>query len=202
MRESEVRSALLQRLASQHVGERDTLVLEELGLCQAQARVDIAVVNGRLEGWEIKTAADSLARLPRQEKVYSRVFDRVWLVADGRHVPDALGLIPEWWGVLRIDPRDGGCDFRQVRRSLLNPAVDLTSLVRLLWREEVLAELTALGAANGLTRAPRAVLWDALASSAPSRCSARHLQTRVREVLRSRTGWRVDAPRTSSGGSS
>ena len=202
MRESEVRSALLQRLASQHAGERDTLVVEELGLCQAQARVDIAVVNGRLEGWEIKTVADSLARLPRQEEVYSRVFDRVWLVADARHVPDALGLIPEWWGVLRIESRDGRCDFRQVRRSLLNPAVDLTSLVRLLWREEVLAELTALGAADGLTRAPRAVLWDALASSVPSRCSTRHLQTRVREVLRSRTGWRVDAPRTSSGGSS
>jgi hypothetical protein len=202
MRESEVRAALLQRLAQQHADEPNTLVVEELGLCQAEARVDVAVVNGRLEGWEIKTVADSLSRLPRQEQVYSRVFDRVWLVADAKHVPGAMELVPQWWGVLRIEEQSGACAFRQVRRSRLNPTVDLASLVRLLWREEVLAELEALGAADGLARAPRRVLWEALAVAVPEQCSQSHLQARVREVLRARTGWRVDGPRRSDGGSS
>lgn len=46
----------------------------------------VLVVNGRLTGWEIKTAADSLVRLPHQQRAYSEVFDRVWLAADRRHI--------------------------------------------------------------------------------------------------------------------
>ena len=46
-------------------------------------------------GWEIKTRQDTLSRLPRQEAVYSRVFDRVWLVA---------GDNDDWTGRARLLP--------------------------------------------------------------------------------------------------
>lgn len=195
MREAEVRDAVVSRLRSQHPDERQTRIVHELSLCQAEARIDLAVVNGRLTGWEIKTAADTLARLPVQEPVYSRVFDRVWLAADARHLDGAVGLIPPWWGIVRVTERDGACRLVQVRRSRLNPNVDLGSLVRLLWREEALAELSALGLAGGLDRAPRRVLWQRLADAVPRRASKAQIQRRVRERLRDREGWRAERRR-------
>lgn len=196
MREADVRDALVERLRRQHADEQQTRIVHELSLCQAEARIDLAVVNGRLTGWEIKTAADTLVRLPLQEPVYSRVFDRVWLAADARHVDGALGLIPLWWGVVRIGERSGTCTLTQVRPSRMNPDVDLRSLVRLLWRDEVLAELEALGLAEGVERAPRRVLWQRLVDAVPRRASKAQVQRRVRERLRDREGWRADRPRT------
>lgn len=196
MREADVRGALVERLRRQHADEHETRIVHELSLCQAEARIDLAVVNGRLTGWEIKTAADTLGRLPLQEPVYSRVFDRVWLAADARHVDGAFGMIPHWWGVVRVGERGGACVITQVRPSRLNPDVDLASLVRLLWRDEALAELEALGLAQGLERAPRRVLWQRLADAVPRRASKAQVQRRVRERLRDREGWRADRPRT------
>lgn len=194
MREREVRAALIERVLSKHGVPGDTRVIPELALCQAEARIDLAVVNGELAGWEIKTAFDSLRRLPGQVEVYSRVFDRVWLAADVRHIDSALKVIPEWWGVVRVSEHSGACRVAQVRASRRNPGVDLYSLVRLLWREEALAELTALGLDHGLTRAPRRALWERLVEGVPREMSEKVLRAHVRERLKRREGWRADEP--------
>jgi hypothetical protein len=194
-REGTVRRTLIDYVARAHKGVPVRFV-PELDLCQAQARIDLAAINGRLCGWEIKTAADSLTRLPRQEHVYSRVFDRVWLVADRRHIDRGLTMIPDWWGVLRVDGDSTSCKLRQVRGSRLNPRVDLFSLVRLLWRHEVLEELHNLGLSSGLERLPRAKLWEQLALAVPSRLTRPELQRHVRAKLTAREGWRADSPRT------
>ncbi len=200
--EATVRAAVEARLVALDAHPGETLIVHELGLCQAEARVDIAAVNGLLVGWEIKTRQDTLSRLPHQQEVYSRVFDRVWLVADERHIGPALPMIPTWWGVMRIRETGQNCRLVIVRPSRLNRDVDPRSLVRLLWRVEVLAELDVLGLADGLKRAPRRVLWEALAGSVPEHISRRRLQERVRTRLKTREGWRVDRPRTSGDGSS
>jgi hypothetical protein len=202
MREAQVRAALAAKLEADHAGEAKTRVIHELDLCQSQARIDLAVVNGRLSGWEIKTRADRLTRLPRQEEVYSRIFDRVWLAADERHIEGALQLIPDWWGLAKISERDGRCRITKVRESKLNRGVDLASLVRLLWRIETLDELERLGLADGMKRAPRRVLWERLATAAPRYITRAQLQARVRERLLTREGWRAGARRTSDDGSS
>lgn len=197
VREATVRAAVEARAAASDSHPGETLVIHELALCQAEARVDVAAVNGLLVGWEIKTERDTLARLPRQQEVYSRVFDRVWLAADERHIETALQLIPDWWGVMRIRGTHDKCRLVTVRPSRMNRSVDTSSVVRLLWRNEVLEELTLLGLADGLLRAPRRVLWARLASAVPKHLSRRQLQARVRTRLKSREGWRVDRQRTS-----
>jgi len=199
--EATVRAAVEAR-AVVDAHDRDTRIVHELALCQAEARVDVAAVNGRLVGWEIKTRADTLTRLPRQQDVYSRVFDRVWLVADDRHIEPALAMIPSWWGVMRIRDQAGACRLTLVRPSRLNRSVDVHSLVRLLWRAEALAELEALGLATGLGRSPRRVVWERLAYAVPKHISRARLQERVLERLIDRDGWRVDRRRTSGDGSS
>jgi len=71
--DGEVRSALRARLDRQYPDRQGTRIVEELDLCQASARIDLAVVNGRMIGWEIKSGADRLGRLPQQQVVYSRL---------------------------------------------------------------------------------------------------------------------------------
>lgn len=193
MREAEVMAALTAKLSERHGPE--TLLLPELSLCQAEARIDLAVVNGHLTGWEVKTASDTLFRLPRQESVYSRVFDRVWLAADGKHVAAALDLIPAWWGICEVVSTDAGAQFRKVRDARINRAVDLEAIVRLLWRDELLEELAAVGLSDGHARSPKRVLWTELARAAPRHISATQLRRRVRERLKSRRDWRSGEPR-------
>ncbi len=190
VREDEVREALGQVIEREHTADGGTRVIPELNLCQASARIDLAVINGRMIGWEIKTDADTLARLPRQQEVYSRIFDTVWLVAAPRHVMPAIEQVPDWWGVMAVHGDGGAARLRVVRRSRLNRTVDAHSIVRLLWRSEVLDELARLDLQAGLQRAPRRELWEALATAAPRHISHAQLRARVRERLKNREGWR------------
>ena len=195
MEEAWVRAAIASRSRTCAPPEPH-LLIPELALCQAEARIDLAVVErSRLVGWEIKTRADRLTRLPQQQQVYSRVFDRVWLAADVKHIEAATAVIPEWWGIVRIEADAGQCRLVQVRSSRLNRGVDLYSLVRLLWRDEVLSELARVGLGEGQARSPKRELWAALAAAAPRFISAAQLRSRVRTRLMSRDDWRADRPR-------
>lgn len=62
----EIRSALHRKKLRQLHERADTLVIDELGLAHAKARVDVAVINGCLHGYEIKSAQDTLDRLAGQ----------------------------------------------------------------------------------------------------------------------------------------
>jgi len=100
MRDRDVREAVRAYLYDAHKADRETLIVEEMGVWSGTVRIDIAVINGELSGFELKSDRDKLDRLPLQAKVYSKVFDRVTLVVGARHVRKALPLIPEWWSVL------------------------------------------------------------------------------------------------------
>ena len=98
MHDADLRQALHRRLARQH---RDTphgtRILDEFGIC-GQVRVDVAVVNGALTGYELKSARDTLKRLPRQADYYSRVLDYAHIVVADTHAAHALQMVPSWWG--------------------------------------------------------------------------------------------------------
>ena len=71
-------------------------------------------------------------------------------------------------------------------------------LARLLWREEALAQLEALGLSKGMKFKPKIVLFAALAEA----MTADALSTYVRTCLKSRANWRLDAaPRVCDGSS-
>jgi len=60
MHDAAIRSALRATLEAEHANE-EALVLDELGLCRGRARVDMAVVTGALNGYEIKGDYDRAA---------------------------------------------------------------------------------------------------------------------------------------------
>lgn len=193
MRDRDVRQALKGRLEAEHVGEPDTLLLDELGLEHGDVRVDVAVINGELHGYELKSARDTLERLPRQVVAYSAALDRATLVVAATHLEKAAALVPAWWGInVAIAEEGGGVRVEAHRPALPNVEQQSLSVARLLWRPEVLRMLEELGAAHGVRSKPRAFLYERL-----TECLAlAQLRERVRLALKSRTGWRAAKPRT------
>src|SRR3990172_9569406 len=92
--DSDIRPALKALLSGRHSKERGTFILDELGICRGQVRVDIAVVNGIVHGYEIKSDRDSLRRLGAQVDLYGKVLNRATLVVGQRHLKEALDVVP------------------------------------------------------------------------------------------------------------
>ena len=96
-----IRSALRSKLLADHAEEGDTALMEELGLCRGRVRVDLALVNGHLNGYEIKSDRDTLTRLETQAEIYMKVFDRLTIVVGSKHLSSIGTRLPEWWGILQ-----------------------------------------------------------------------------------------------------
>lgn len=190
MRDADVRTSLHQWLRDQHSAELDsTRILDELDIA-GQVRVDTVVLNGSFAGFEIKSASDTLRRLPRQVEVYSQVLDYATLVVADNHAAKARTLLPQWWGIIEATSTADGVRLRTRRRARRNTTVDAMTLCTLLWRQETLAELELHGAAAGVRSKPNWVLWERLAESVDTET----LRGVVRERLKARSEWRAATP--------
>jgi hypothetical protein len=195
LRDLDIRCALRAHFAEVHAGDDHTRVFEEMEVGLNAARVDLAVVNGRLEGFEIKSDHDRLDRLARQAEVYNRVFDCVTIVAGRRHVHDVVEAIPEWWGVTAAESCDNGVVLRIVRPAQANPTPDGYSVAQLLRRPEALAILEEIGAAGGVRSKSLPYVWQRLVDT----LSMEELGRRVRDTLVTRADWR-GSQQSSAGG--
>jgi hypothetical protein len=137
MRDQEIRRQLRHRLKNEFGNDPDALILDELGVCCGQVRADMAVVNGELKGFEIKSDQDTLLRLDSQASVYGRVFDTISIVVAPKHLKKARQIIPSWWGILlAVKNGNADLDIRKYRRERNNPAPDPLAIAQLIWRDE------------------------------------------------------------------
>lgn len=157
--DSEIRPPLRLKILGDY-GDADSVLIEELGLCRGQVRVDMALVNGHLHGFEIKSDRDSLKRLSVQSEFYSKVFDRMTIVAGERHLGEVLECLPPWWGVVQVVQGASGVRFKSHRKGRRNPSRDSRTLVELLWLDDAITLLEQRDSARGVRGKPRRVLWD------------------------------------------
>lgn len=198
LRDLDIRCALREHLQKLHADDPQTRVIEEMELCLNEARVDLAVVNGRLEGFEIKSDRDTLGRLARQSAVYNRVFDRVTVVAGTRHVARLERSIPHWWGICEAAQLSSGVALRVVREAAPNPSPSAFAVTQLLRRAEALQILEATGVAAGKRSKPLATLREALVNE----LSFEELGLHVRAALVARADSPAPSPWSSGDGSS
>jgi hypothetical protein len=186
MRDSDVRAAVRRALAKDYGDDPSTRIVEEMGIWAGTVRIDVAVINGELHGFELKSERDTLARLEGQRDLYNQVFDRVTLVAATRHLDSALGRIPDWWGVTRaVQDKDGSVRLRSLRRAKRNKYQVPLQCARLLWRSEALSILERYGIDRGYRSRPAETLAERLAVHLPIRV----LVGEVREALKARPAW-------------
>jgi len=186
-----IRSALKKLLTNRHAQDKKVRIIEELGVQHGTARVDIAVVNGIMHGYEIKSDQDTLQRLPRQMEVFNSVFNKITLVVGKNHLYQAINIVPEWWGIMvaKIN-NNGSVIFNLIRGEEFNKNQDSVSIARLLWREEALRILEKNKWADGFYSKPRDFIYKKLASVLDQET----LSEEVREKLFLRADWRPDAP--------
>jgi hypothetical protein len=176
-----IRTALKPRLIAEQT-HADTVLFEELGLCRGLVRADIAVVNGSLHGYEIKSDLDSLRRLRNQVDVYSKVLDYATLVVGDRLLDEAVKVIPESWGVLHAHLGAEDLEFKTIRNARQNSGRDPRALAELLWFEEAVALLQKFDALRGVRGKPRRILWDRISE----RVRIEDIAAAVRDALKSR----------------
>ncbi len=187
MNDYQIRTELRRLLDERFSGDFETLILDELGLRHGAARIDIAVVNGNLDGYEIKSDLDTLRRLPHQMKIYNSVLDHVTLVVGNRHIDRAGKIVPDWWGITLVERGKRGMPcFSEIRKPQENPSLDPLTITKLLWRDEALALLGEISIADGFRSKRRAVIYARLAEVVPLDL----LRAKVRQQLKYRTDWR------------
>jgi hypothetical protein len=199
VRDRDIREALRRYLKLAFAGDPTALILEELGVCNGSFRIDMAVINGELKAFEIKSDQDTLERLPAQSSAYCKVFNTVSIVVGPRYLEKVDVSVPNWWGIILAQHK--GDEFPKlsvVRRETLNPQQDPLAMAQLLWRDEALSLLKACNLDKGLHSRPRHYLWDALAQ----RLSLQDLGELVRQKLKARQDWKADLLRTVGDGTS
>ncbi len=159
LRDSHIRSALLRQLKVRFPSEEEDLILQEFD-CKA-ARIDVAVVNGALHGFEIKSDCDSLDRLSTQITQYGKIFDFVTLVVGRKLLDYGKAEIPKWWGVtLAVGDADSSVILQKIRVPKKNPARDRAALAQMLWKNEALRCLRRFGYRSVTSRNCAAEVWE------------------------------------------
>jgi len=166
----------------------ETKIIEELGLCQGEVRIDLVAVNGYLHGFEIKSESDDLRRLPTQIEYYNKILDTITIVIGKKHFNKIKEIIPEWWGIIVAEKNlpNKKIILSQERDCKINTKVDAMLLVQLLWKDEVIDILKEKNLYNGLSNKPRKLLWSKLVNEV----SIDSLRFYIRSKLQSRNNWR------------
>jgi len=185
LRDKDIRLALRDKLKAIHADESDTAIIDELSLCQGDARVDVAVVNGSFSGYEIKSDRDTLARLPNQLAAYELCFDTMTIVVGRKHVAKCKETLPGWWGIWEAVWTMNGITFSCWREPLPNMKITPKIVVQLLWKNELREALQEIGV-TPLLKSSRRELCDRLVSSV----TPQELFQIVRHRIRARGDWR------------
>lgn len=188
MKDADIRPVLDARLQRRYGQHEDTVIIHEFGIQCGIHRVDLAVVNGVISGYEIKSEKDTLKRLPAQVEAYGLVFDKMSLVVSETHLQSALNVIPPWWAVIVATPGARRPKLTRIREGKVNREVSAYALTSLIWRDQAYAILEQRGLARGLRSASRTKLWDALAEQVP----LDELQAEARGAIRRQRQWLLD----------
>jgi hypothetical protein len=183
----EIRKALHATELQQFHQCKNTVVVDELGLIHGKNRIDIAVLNGCLHGYEIKSSKDTLIRLADQLRMYRECLEKLTLVVASNHLEGVLSVCPHWCGIVLADKgsRDE-INFTTIRDSQKNPEIDAVSLAHLLWRKEAINILERLDVkySKNITRIE---LYKKLSELV----SISELTALIKEQFMARETWRV-----------
>lgn len=187
LKDSDIRKILIKKLEHNYSKDSNTKIVHEMGVLHGQSRIDVAVINRVLHGYEIKSESDTLVRLPTQMVDYNKVFDRMTIVVQRNYLNKVRDIIPGWWGITLVTKYRGEIHLRVLRKGKLNPNVDPFSLSHLLWREEALNILKERGLHRGYLSKPREEIYRKICSS----ITLSEIKLIVTQQLRRRESWKV-----------
>ena len=161
-------------------------IFDELGIMTGSSIVDLALLTPTyFQGFEIKSAEDTLIRLPNQIKNYDQVFDFITIVTEEDHYHEVRKFVPPYWGIVVSQKVRDVVTFNYVRRPAFNSNTNVLSICQLLWRDEVY-QILKTKEIKGISKLPRQKLWNLLADN----CSKEEIRKLVWNALKERKTWK------------
>mgnify|MGYP000121655036 FL=1 len=115
-------------------------IIEEKQIAKARADV-MLVLEEKLIGVEIKSDADTYARLARQVKDYNKFFDYNYVVVGSSHSKHIEEHVPEYWGIIEAISKEESVEFNVLREPEINKRAQRTYKMKrklsILWRPEL-----------------------------------------------------------------
>ncbi len=126
-------------------------IIEEKQIAKSRADV-MLVLEEKLIGVEIKSDADTYARLARQVKDYNKFFDYNYVVVGSSHSKHIEEHVPEYWGIIEAISKEESVEFNVLREPEINKRAQRTYKMKrklsILWRPE----LSHIQEINGMTK--------------------------------------------------
>ena len=115
-------------------------IIEEKQIAKSRADV-MLVLEEKLIGVEIKSEADTYARLARQVKDYNKFFDYNYVVVGSSHSKHIEEHVPEYWGIIEAISKEESVEFNVLREPEINKRAQRTYKMKrklsILWRPEL-----------------------------------------------------------------
>ena len=154
-------------------------LLEEQVMGQSRADI-VMVVPDALYGIEIKSDADSYVRLERQIQDYDLYYDYNYVVVGTKHGAHIAEHVPEHWGIITVEQTETGIDFYRMREPKLNPGMQWTNKIEILWRPE-LAHIQELNEMPAYKAKSKRFVADKIVEMVPKECLALQLSEELFE---------------------
>ena len=185
-----IRRYLLEELKKKYISSDNDInrIVNEMAVCRGLARVDVAVINGSLHGYEIKSSEDTLVRLDNQLNTYFKCFDYISVVTTEKHLTGVFAHCPENVGISEVISIGNKVKIIQKRKAKRNRNIDAISVLELLWKNELL-ELANL---NNLTKKINSKSKEFICSYIADNLNISKIQYSVRCLLKTREGWKSD----------
>lgn len=119
--DKDIREPLFSFLEQQYGKMR---ILEEIRITKSRADIIMVLPDG-VVGIEIKSDADTYARLAGQTKDYDRYFDYNYVVVGSTHAAHIEEHVPAHWGIITVEPVDEEIDFYVLRKPHLNIKMEM-----------------------------------------------------------------------------
>lgn len=115
-------------------------IIEEKQIAKSRADV-MLVLEEKLIGVEIKSDADTYARLARQVKDYNKFFDYNYVVVGSSHSKHIEEHVTEYWGIIEAISKEESVEFNVLREPEINKRAQRTYKMKrklsILWRPEL-----------------------------------------------------------------
>ena len=138
-----------------------------------------------MHGFEIKSASDTLKRLPDQIEAYTKIFDYLSVITEDKYLQKIQEVVPKWVGLFVCIEVKGKIRVKRIRKAKVNKEKQGFFLAKLLWREELIDILTELQ----IPFRKKDRNWILCEILATNLC-AEKLSKIVRDRLKGRSDWR------------
>lgn len=156
-------------------------ILEEKSMGRSRADV-VMVTPEAIYGIEVKSDADTYARLKRQVRDYNKYYDYNYVVVGTSHAMHIEEHVPKCWGIITVDEVQGKPDYYLLRKPTANPKMKWKLKLSILWRPE-LAHIQELNQMPKYKAKSKDFVLDKIVERIPDRIAEEVLRRQMCEEL-------------------